>query len=249
MLLDIRDLHVSIDGKSVLKGVNLKVNAGEIHVFMGPNGAGKSSLAKFLSGDPSYEFVQGQVQLAGQDLLEMEVEERAHAGLFVGFQYPVEIPGVTNRQFLKASLDAQRKAQKQEALSEQDFEKLLLEKAELVQMKVEFLDRFVNDGFSGGEKKRNEILQMALLDPLVTILDETDSGLDIDAMRIIAHGVNQMHNSSKGLVLITHYTRLLEYITPDFVHVIADGKITTTGGMELAQKLEEVGYDPVIAGS
>ena len=239
----IKDLYASIEGKPILKGVNLTVNPGEIHAIMGPNGAGKSTLAKVLAGHPAYTVVSGEVLFNGKSLLEMEPEERAHLGLFMSFQYPVEIPGVSNIQFLRIAYNANRKARGQTEFSLEDFEVLLDKKMQLVDIKAEFKERNLNEGFSGGEKKRNEILQMALLEPVMTILDETDSGLDIDAMRIVAAGVNQLMNPGMGLILITHYQRLLDYIKPDFVHVMLDGKIVHTGGAEEALKLEEKGYD------
>lgn len=242
-MLEIKNLSASIDGNPILKEVNLTVKKGEIHAIMGPNGAGKSTLAKVLAGHPAYEVTKGEVLFNGQNILELEPEERAHLGLFMSFQYPVEIPGVGNLQFLKMSLNSIRKAQGKEEISNTDFEKLLDEKMEEMEIKSEFKNRNLNEGFSGGEKKRNEILQMAVLRPKLAILDETDSGLDIDAMRIVARGVNHLHNPESGLILITHYQRLLDYIKPDYVHVMVDGKIVQTGGPELAFQLEERGYD------
>ena len=242
-MLTIKDLHVSTEGKEILKGFNLEVKKGEVHAIMGPNGAGKSTLAKVLAGHPSYDVTQGEIWFLGQNLLEMEPEERAYLGLFMSFQYPLEIPGVSNIDFLRLSYNAIRKANQKQELSQEDFEKVLQEKMKLMEIREEFLTRNLNEGFSGGEKKRNEILQMALLDPKLAILDETDSGLDIDAMRIVAKGVNQIMNPEMGLILITHYQRLLDYIKPDFVHVMLDGVIALTGGSELALKLEEKGYD------
>ena len=237
-MLDIQDLYVSIDGKEILKGFSLKVAPGEIHALMGPNGAGKSTLAKVLAGHPAYEVTSGVIFFEGQNINELEPEERAKLGLFMSFQYPLEIPGVTNFQFLHASYSACKAA-----ISEADFEKLLQQKMSLMNMKEEFKERSLNEGFSGGEKKRNEILQMAVLEPKMAILDETDSGLDIDAMKIVADGVKKIHNSERGLLLITHYQRLLDYIKPDFVHVVVDGKIVETGTFELALKLEKQGYN------
>lgn len=237
-LIEIKNLHVSIDGKQILKGLNLIVNKGEIHAIMGPNGAGKSTLAKVLAGHPSYEITEGEIWFKGQNLLEMEPEERAAAGLFMSFQYPIEIAGVSNSHFLHTALSAQRKTK----ISDEEFEKLLAEKMAMMDIRPEFKDRAVNEGFSGGEKKRNEILQMALFNPDLAVLDETDSGLDIDAIRIVAAGVNKMLREDTGLLLITHYQRLLDYIRPHFVHVLADGKIVKTGGPELALELEEKGY-------
>jgi Fe-S cluster assembly ATP-binding protein len=242
-MIQIEDLHVATEGKPILKGLNLKVNAGEIHAVMGPNGAGKSTLAKVLAGDPAYEILGGTVLFQGQNLLELPPEERAHLGLFMSFQYPIEIPGISNLQFLQASYNAKRKARGEPLLSDQEFVSILDEKMRLMEMKSEFKERNVNEGFSGGEKKRNEILQMALLNPLLAILDETDSGLDIDAMRIVARGVNHLMREDNALILITHYQRLLDYIRPHFIHVIVDGKIVLSGGAELALELEERGYD------
>jgi Fe-S cluster assembly ATP-binding protein len=229
-MLQIKDLCASVDGKPILKGLKLSIEKGEIHAIMGPNGAGKSTLAKILAGHPAYEVTGGEVWFKGQDLLDMEPEERARTGLFMSFQYPLEISGVTNRQFLEAMMKALGK------------EGNIEEKMEALEIRAEFLDRNINEGFSGGEKKRNEILQMALFNPDLAILDETDSGLDIDAMRIVAKGVNAMRGKDNALIIITHYQRLLDYIRPDFVHVLADGVIARTGGPELALELEEKGY-------
>lgn len=248
-MIEIKNLCASIDGKLILKGLNLTVNAGEIHAIMGPNGAGKSTLAKVLAGHPSYEVTGGEILFKGKNLLELEPNERAHAGLFMSFQYPVEIPGVSNLEFLRASYNSKRKAKGETEVALAEFEKLLDEKMKLMEIKSEFKERNLNEGFSGGEKKRNEILQMAILDPELAILDETDSGLDIDAMRIVARGVNQLMSDRVGLILITHYQRLLDYITPDFVHVMLDGKIVQSGGPELALSLEEKGYDWLIPSS
>lgn len=242
-MLDINDLYCSIEGKAILKGLKLKVKAGEIHAIMGPNGAGKSTLAKVLAGHPAYTITRGEAIFKGQNLLELEPEERAHAGLFMSFQYPVEIPGVSNFLFLHTAYNANRKARGENELSAEEFTKYLNEKMALVDIKSEFKDRNLNEGFSGGEKKRNEILQLAVLQPSLAILDETDSGLDIDAMRIVASGVNHIMNKEMGLILITHYQRLLDYIKPDFVHVMIDGKIIQSGGPEMALELEEKGYD------
>ena len=242
-MLVIKNLWASIEGKNILKGVCLEVNAGEIHAIMGPNGAGKSTLAKVLAGHPAYTVTEGEVLFNGQNLLEMEPEERAHLGFFMSFQYPVEIAGVSNMQFMRTSYNANQKAKSLPELSVKDFETLLDEKMKMVEVKSEFKDRNLNEGFSGGEKKRNEILQMALLEPKLAILDETDSGLDIDAMRIVARGVNRIMNPEVGLILITHYQRLLDYIVPNFVHVMVDGKIVQSGGPEQALELEARGYD------
>lgn len=245
-MITIKNLCAEIEGKPILKGINLTVNKGEIHAIMGPNGAGKSTLAKVLAGHPSYTITSGEVLFNGKNLLDMEPEERAHLGLFMSFQYPVEIPGVSNIQFLRTAYNANRKARNQQELSLEEFEKLLDKKMRLVDIKPEFKERNLNEGFSGGEKKRNEILQMAVLEPTLALLDETDSGLDIDAMRIVAAGVNQIMNPEMGLILITHYQRLLDYIKPNFVHVMLDGKIVHTGGPEEALMLEEKGYDWLI---
>lgn len=242
-MLKITNLHVAVDGTVILKGLDLEILSGQIHAIMGPNGAGKSTLAKVLAGDPAYEILSGEVLLDGCNILELESEERAHLGLFIGFQYPVEIPGISNIQFLHSAYNAKRKAAEEPAISEEVFRELLMEKLELLEMKPEFIERNLNEGFSGGEKKRNEILQMAILDPMMTILDETDSGLDIDAMRVVACGVKRLFTPEKGLLLITHYQRLLDYIRPHVVHVMIDGKIIKSGSAELALELEEKGYD------
>lgn len=242
-MLEIKDLSASVEGKPILKGLNLTVKPGEIHAIMGPNGAGKSTLAKILAGHPSYTVTGGEVSFKGKNLLEMEPEERAHIGMFMSFQYPVEIPGVSNIQFLRTAYNSNRKARGQTEMSLPDFEKLLDEKMSMMDIKAEFKERSLNEGFSGGEKKRNEILQMAVLDPALAILDETDSGLDIDAMRIVAAGVNKLMHPEMGLILITHYQRLLDYIKPDFVHVMVNGKVVQSGGSELALELEKRGYD------
>lgn len=242
-MLEIKNLRVQVEGVPLLQGLNIQVNKGEIHAIMGPNGAGKSSLAKALAGHPAYEITDGSVQFLGKNLLEMEPQERAHAGLFMSFQYPVEIPGVTNLQFLHTAFNAVRKARGEGEMPLQEFEKLLDRKMDQMEIKREFKLRNVNEGFSGGEKKRNEILQMMILNPSLAILDETDSGLDIDAMRVVAKGVNTLMHSDMALLLITHYQRLLEYIKPHVVHVMLDGKIVMSGGPELALKLEKEGYD------
>lgn len=245
-MLKIKNLTATVEGSPILKGVDLEMKPGEIHAVMGPNGAGKSTLAKVLAGHPAYEVTGGEVWFKGQDLLELEPEERAHSGLFMSFQYPIEIPGVSNAQFLRIALNSKRKANGQSELTEPEFDQLLEKKMKLMEMRSEFSKRNVNENFSGGEKKRNEILQMAVLSPDLALLDETDSGLDIDAMRIVSHGVNQLMNPAMGLLLITHYQRLLDYIRPHFVHVMLDGKIVHSGGPELALKLEKEGYDWLI---
>jgi len=242
-MLSIKNLHAQIDGKAILKGVNLEVRAGEVHAIMGPNGSGKSTLAHVLSGRDGYEVTEGSVTFMGKDLLEMEPEVRAREGVFLAFQYPVEIAGVNNVYLLKAALNAVRKHHGESELDAVEFLKLIKEKIKLVQMDEKFLGRGVNEGFSGGEKKRNEILQMAVLEPRLAILDETDSGLDIDALRIVADGVNKLRSPDRAVVMITHYQRLLEHIVPDHVHVLAGGRIVRSGGRELALTLEERGYD------
>jgi Fe-S cluster assembly ATP-binding protein len=247
MLLEIKNLHAGIDGKEILKGLNLQINKGEVHAIMGPNGSGKSTLAKVLAGHPSYEVLQGEVIYEGKNLLELEPDERAKEGVFLAFQYPVEVPGVSNSQFLRLAYNEKMKHLGQEELDPLEFNDYLKEKAKVVEMSSDFFKRSVNEGFSGGEKKRNEILQMAVLEPKLAVLDETDSGLDIDALRIVAGGVNKLRDAEKAIILVTHYQRLLNYITPDFVHVLANGKIVKQGGKELALELEEKGYDWVKA--
>lgn len=242
-MLEIHNLHAAVEGKQILKGLNLTINPGEIHAIMGPNGAGKSTLSKVLAGHPSYEVLDGSVLFKGQNILELEPEERSHAGLFMSFQYPIEIPGVTNISFLRAALNAKRKSEGLSEVSNEEFESLLDANMKLMEIRSEFKERNLNEGFSGGEKKRNEILQMFMLSPRLAILDETDSGLDIDAMRIVANGVNRYMNDSVGLLLITHYQRLLDYVKPHFVHVMLNGKIVQSGGPELALELEKRGYD------
>jgi Fe-S cluster assembly ATP-binding protein len=248
MMLQIDNLHATVADKPILKGLSLSINAGEIHAIMGPNGAGKSTLSYVLGGRPGYEVTEGSATFEGQDLLDMEPHERAAAGLFLGFQYPVEIPGVSNVQFLRESLNAQRKARGLEPLSGGDFLKLAREKAGLLKMDMDMLKRPVNVGFSGGEKKRNEMVQMGIIDPKLAILDETDSGLDIDALRTVGDGINAiMRRPDKAVLLITHYQRLLDYVQPDFVHVLAAGRIVKSGGPELARELEAHGYAEIAA--
>jgi Fe-S cluster assembly ATP-binding protein len=242
-MLEIRDLHASVDGNEILKGINLTVRKGEVHAIMGPNGSGKSTLAKVLAGHPSYIVTKGEVLFEGKNLLELAPDERAREGIFLAFQYPLEIPGVSNAQFLRLAYNEKRKHLGEEELDPLEFKDLLKERAKIVEMDASFMSRAVNEGFSGGEKKRNEILQMAVLEPKLAVLDETDSGLDIDALRIVAGGVNKLRNSEKGIILVTHYQRLLNYIVPDYVHVLAGGRIVREGGKELALELEEKGYD------
>jgi Fe-S cluster assembly ATP-binding protein len=244
MLLTIKDLRVRAENKDILKGLNLTVNPGEVHAIMGPNGSGKSTLARALSGHPAYEVTGGTIELDGKDLLEMAPEERACEGVFMAFQYPVEIPGVNNSYFLKAALNALRKHRGMAELDAVEFLQLIKEKAKLLEMDSTMLNRAVNEGFSGGEKKRNEIFQMAVLEPRLAILDETDSGLDIDALKIVSNGVNALRSPKRAMILVTHYQRLLNYIVPDFVHVLQDGRIVRSGGKELALELEEKGYGP-----
>ena len=241
-MLKIEDLHVEVDGKLILKGINLEVEAGQVHAIMGPNGSGKSTLAYVLAGRDGYEVTKGRVLYKGQDLLDMAPELRAAEGLFLGFQYPVAIPGVSNIYFLKAAVNAIRKHRGEDPLDAIDFMKLSKEKAALVQLPDELTKRSVNDGFSGGEKKRNEIFQMAMLEPSLAVLDETDSGLDIDALKVVAEGVNALRGPDRAMLVITHYQRLLDHIVPDVVHVLIDGKIVRSGGKELALELEDKGY-------
>ena len=242
-MLAVRNLHVSTGGLEILKGVDLSVNAGEVHAIMGPNGSGKSTLANALVGRPEYTVTEGEVLYKGIDLLGMEPELRAREGIFLAFQYPVELPGVRGWQFLKSAVDAVRVHRGEQELSVRAFDRLLKEKMELVEIDPDLTKRSVNEGFSGGEKKRNEILQMALLDPKLALLDETDSGLDIDALRVVSDGVNRLRDPSKAIVLVTHYQRILSYIIPDYVHVLLDGRIVRSGGHELALELEEKGYE------
>lgn len=242
-MISIKNLHASVDGKGILKGLNLEVKAGEVHAIMGPNGAGKSTLASVLAGREDYEITEGSVDFDGQDLLDMETEERAREGLFLAFQYPVEIPGVSNINFLRTAINEKREYLGQEPLSAKDFMQMVREKSALVELDSKLASRSVNEGFSGGEKKRNEIFQMAMLEPKLSILDETDSGLDIDALRIVANGVNTLKSDKNATIVITHYQRLLDYIVPDFVHVLYNGQIVKSGPKELALELEEKGYD------
>ena len=244
-LLEIKDLHAGIEGREILQGVNLTIRRGEVHAIMGPNGAGKSTLSAVLAGRPDYKILSGSVSYDGRDLLAMAPEERSWAGIFLSFQYPVEIPGVSITNFMKAALNARRKAAGLPELKPAEYLKLLKEKMAFVQMKGEFAKREVNVGFSGGEKKRNEIFQMAMLEPVLSILDETDSGLDVDALRIVADGVNRLRSPQTASIVITHYQRLLEYIVPDVVHVLKNGRIVATGGAELVQQIETRGYDSI----
>jgi Fe-S cluster assembly ATP-binding protein len=248
-VLDIKNLTATVADKQILNGITLAVNPGEVHAIMGPNGSGKSTLAQVLAGHPAYEVTGGEVTFDGRDLLEMEAEERAQAGLFLAFQYPVEIPGVSNAYFLRAAYNEARKARGEEEVDPIEFLDLVEEKAKMVEMDPAFLNRSVNTGFSGGEKKRNEILQMAVLEPKLAVLDETDSGLDIDALRIVADGVNKLRRPDRATVVVTHYQRLLNYIVPDFVHVLAGGRIVKSGGKELALELEARGYDWILEGA
>jgi Fe-S cluster assembly ATP-binding protein len=241
-MLEIKNLHARVDDKEILRGVNLTVNRGEVHAVMGPNGSGKSTLAQVLAGREAYEVTEGEVLYEGKDLLEMDPEDRAREGIFLAFQYPVEIPGVSNTYFLKAALNALRKHRGLDELDAMDFLKLVKDKMKLIHLDQDLLKRPVNEGFSGGEKKRNEIFQMAVLDPKLAILDETDSGLDIDALRTVADGVNAMRNKDRAMIVVTHYQRLLNFIVPDKVHVLVDGRIAKSGGKELALELEEKGY-------
>ena len=242
-MLEIKDLHAGVDGNEIVKGISLSVNKGEVHAIMGPNGSGKSTLAKILAGHPAYEATSGEIIFDGQNLLEMDAEERSLAGVFMGFQYPVEVPGVNNAEFLRMAHNARRVKAEEEEIDPLDFDELLSEKMKVLGMENKYKERNLNDGFSGGEKKKNEILQMAILEPKLSLLDETDSGLDIDALRIVSEGVNKLRNENNALILITHYQRLLDYIKPDFVHVISQGKIVKSGDKALALELESQGYD------
>lgn len=245
-MLEIQNLHARVDDKEILKGVNLTVKAGEIHAIMGPNGSGKSTLSKVLVGHPAFTITAGDILFEGQSILDKAPDERAHLGIFLAFQYPIEVPGVNNANFLRLAYNAKRQAKGQEELDPLEFNDLLEEKLKLVEMDPSFINRSVNEGFSGGEKKKNEILQMAVLEPKLAVLDETDSGLDIDALREVSNGINKLTNKDNAVILVTHYQRLLNYVQPDYVHVIADGRIVKSGTKELALELEEKGYDWII---
>jgi len=242
-ILEVKNLHAKVADTNILKGINLSIKAGEVHAIMGPNGSGKSTLSAVIAGNETYDVTEGDILFDGKSILELAPEERAHKGVFLSFQYPVEIAGVTTTNFIKAAINAKRKAQGLDDLPAKDMLKLIKEKAALLEMDRKFLSRSLNQGFSGGEKKRNEIFQMAMLEPKLAILDETDSGLDIDALKIVANGVNKLKSNDNGVLVITHYQRLLDYIVPDFVHVLYNGKIIKSGGKELAHELEEKGYD------
>ncbi|MGB5941640.1 MAG: Fe-S cluster assembly ATPase SufC [Leeuwenhoekiella sp.] len=242
-MLEIKNLNASIEGKKILKGINLQINPGEVHAIMGPNGSGKSTLAAAIAGREEYEVTKGDILFEGESIVEMDAEERAHKGVFLSFQYPVEIPGVSVTNFIKTAINQTRKARGQEDMKAGEMLKLIREKSELLEIDRKFLSRSINEGFSGGEKKRNEIFQMAMLEPKLAILDETDSGLDIDALRIVANGVNKLRSLDNAVLVITHYQRLLDYIVPDFVHVLVDGKVVKSGDKQLAYELEEKGYD------
>jgi len=242
-MLKVKNLHASIEDKEILKGINLEINPGEVHAIMGPNGSGKSTLSSVIAGREEYEMTEGEMMFEGEDLNELDPEERAHKGVFLSFQYPVEIPGVSVTNFIKTAINSHRKAKGQPDMPANDMLKMIREKSEMLEIDRKFLSRSLNQGFSGGEKKRNEIFQMAMLEPKLSILDETDSGLDIDALKIVANGVNKLRSKDNAVLLITHYQRLLDYIVPDYVHVLVDGKIVKSGGKELAYELEERGYD------
>lgn len=243
ILLEVRDLHASVEGKEILKGVNLTINEGEVHAIMGPNGSGKSTLSMVLAGNPAYEVTEGTAEFNGKDLLSMPPEVRSHEGLFLGFQYPVEIPGVSMVNFMRAAVNAKREYFHQPPMSATDFLKMMREKRAVVELDNKLASRSVNEGFSGGEKKRNEIFQMAVLEPRLSILDETDSGLDVDALRVVAEGVNKLKNDNNATIVITHYQRLLDYIRPEFIHILYKGRIVKSGGPELALEIENRGYD------
>jgi Fe-S cluster assembly ATP-binding protein len=245
IVLEIKNLHAKVEGEDIeiLKGVNLKVNAGEIHAIMGPNGSGKSTLSKVVSGHPEYEVTEGEILFNGEDITELDADERAHLGLFLAFQYPVEVPGITNKTLLREAYNTIARANDREELDPLEFEDYITEKLDVIEMKDEFLSRSINTGFSGGEKKKNEIFQMAVLNPVLSFLDETDSGLDIDALKVVSDGVNKIANDENAIVMITHYQRLLNYIKPDYVHVMMAGKLIKSGGFELAEELEANGYD------
>ena len=245
-ILSIKDLHASVDDKEILHGVNLSVKEGEIHAIMGRNGSGKSTLSKVIAGHPSYKVLSGNIQFKGIDILDLAPEERARIGIFLGFQYPVEIPGVSNLEFLRVATNSRRKELLKSELDTFEFEDLVKERLKIVEMDPTFLERSVNEGFSGGEKKRNEILQMALLEPVISILDETDSGLDVDGLKVVGEGVSKLKTKDKGYLVVTHYQRLLQYIKPDVVHVFVDGAIVESGGLELSNKLEEQGYESYV---
>ena len=242
-MLEIKNLHAGIEDKEILRGIDLEIKAGEIHAIMGPNGSGKSTLASVIAGNETYDVLDGDIMFDEESILEMSPDERAHKGVFLSFQYPVEIPGVTTTNFIKTAINAKRKAQGLEDLPAKDMLKMIREKSDLLEMDRKFLSRSLNEGFSGGEKKRNEIFQMAMLEPKLAILDETDSGLDIDALKIVANGVNKLRTEDNAVIVITHYQRLLDYLVPDFVHVLHDGKLVKSGGPELAHELESKGYD------
>jgi Fe-S cluster assembly ATP-binding protein len=246
-VLTIKNLHAEVDGVEILKGINLEIKAGEVHAIMGPNGSGKSTLSKVIAGHPAYEVTKGEIIFEGQDIVEMDPDERARLGVFLAFQYPVEIPGVSNSMFMRQAYNAIRRENGEEELDPLEFDDYIQTKIDLVEMDVKMMDRSVNDGFSGGEKKRNEILQMAVLNPKLALLDETDSGLDIDALRVVSNGINTIKSADKAIMLVTHYQRILNYITPDFVHVLKDGQIVRSGGKELALQLEADGYDGILA--
>jgi len=244
-VITIKNLHAEVEGVEILKGINLEIKAGEVHAIMGPNGSGKSTLSKVIAGHPSYEVTQGQILFEGKDIIELEPDERARLGIFLAFQYPVEIPGVSNSMMMRQAYNALRREHGEDELDPIEFEDYIQSKLDLVEMDPKMLDRSVNDGFSGGEKKRNEILQMAVLDPKLALLDETDSGLDIDALRIVSEGINKLKTAEKAVMLVTHYQRILNYITPDYVHVLKGGRIVHSGGKELALQLENDGYDGI----